>query len=72
MDNVIRRINIHVGERNWYRYGCLRGSLVDHRLQMPYSLFQACNFQISVSKRYDFSFIVFAEIGDRRSAGSFS
>ena len=38
-------------------------SIIASKCLIP--LFQACNFQTSVSKRYDFVFIVFAEIGDQ-------
>ena len=67
MDNAIRRINIHVGERNIIGIAmvvyAVHWSIIASKCLI--SLFQACNFQISVSKRYDFSFIVFAEIGDQ-------
>ena len=43
MDDAIRRINIHVGERSWYRYG-FYGSLVDYRLKMPYFILSSFEF----------------------------
>ena len=65
MDDAIRRINIHVGERSWYRYGFLRFT---GRLSPQNALFHSFKlriFKLVCGSVWILFFIVFADIGDQ-------